>query len=126
MNWNIFCTDVLRNGGCTTSYVYLGTTEGMLGEKDKGGKSATLSNFEVSTITNSNGSNFQFRDEEYRFSEAKDAIFCYESSTKWLAFGRTSRYVLIVCGSSSNSSKVKDQCQKAVDYGLSSIEQMME
>ena len=42
---------------------------------------------EVSTITNSFGSNFDFRGEQYKFKDYRDGAFTYASQTKSLAYG---------------------------------------
>ncbi|CAK8691857.1 unnamed protein product [Clavelina lepadiformis] len=124
MNWNILCSEILRNGGRTTHYAYLGRLEEKLAEADRRGDFTTLSDAEVALIIEADGSNFRLRDDEYRFVGKNDGIFCYEGTKMSMACGRTSRYVLIVCGSGTNPSRVKNHCLKAVDYGLSSIELM--
>ncbi|CAK8691856.1 unnamed protein product [Clavelina lepadiformis] len=87
MDWYKFCDDVLHFGGPCMEYAFVGTVEGTWGEIDRGWKFSRLTNFEVSTIVNSNTSNFYLRGEEYKFLKTERDIVTYESPTRAIAFG---------------------------------------
>ncbi|CAK8691853.1 uncharacterized protein LOC143452675 [Clavelina lepadiformis] len=125
MDWDKFCRRVLKHGGPVIGYVYLGTDERMLAEKNRRWSHLKLSVFEVSTISGLNGSNLQLRDEEYKLVESRDSVVTYESPTKSLAYGKTSKYMLVVCSDADpNKEMLNIQCQKAVKYGLERLNAM--
>ncbi|CAK8691854.1 unnamed protein product [Clavelina lepadiformis] len=111
MDWNNFCDDVACHGGRSTEYCYLGTVEKIWGESDKRGTFQTLSTFEVSSISDSKGSNLQFRGEDYKFVFDQDDILAYED-------------VLIIFGFGCPKVKVRRQCLKSVRYGLTHLKAM--
>ncbi|CAK8691848.1 unnamed protein product [Clavelina lepadiformis] len=121
VDWENVCDEILGVGGQATEYVYLGTENGKMGEKDISGRFRKFSEEEASIIANSNGSNFQFRGEEHRFVRNEDEIFFYESFTRKLAYGKISKYILIVCGHGHYQSKVFNRCHKALRFGLNYI-----
>ncbi|XP_076810191.1 uncharacterized protein LOC143452926 isoform X1 [Clavelina lepadiformis] len=124
MDWNNFCDDVACHGGRSTEYCYLGTVEKIWGESDKRGTFQTLSTFEVSSISDSKGSNLQFRGEDYKFVFDQDDILAYEGETRCIVCGKNSKYVLIIFGFGCPKVKVRRQCLKSVRYGLTHLKAM--
>ncbi|CAK8695379.1 unnamed protein product [Clavelina lepadiformis] len=84
MAFDEYCRTVFMNGGPLVDYIYIGSRQIRWGELRTNNVFPSFSLPETSIITNSKGSNFVLRGEEYRFIEHVDGVFAYESPTSYL------------------------------------------
>ncbi|CAK8695378.1 uncharacterized protein LOC143452687 isoform X2 [Clavelina lepadiformis] len=114
MAFDEYCRTVFMNGGPLVDYIYIGSRQIRWGELRTNNVFPSFSLPETSIITNSKGSNFVLRGEEYRFIEHVDGVFAYESPTRCLSFASTPEFILAACGSNGSF----HQCQRAVHFGI--------
>ncbi|CAK8695391.1 unnamed protein product [Clavelina lepadiformis] len=75
----------------------------------------SLSMTEIFAIGGAFGSNFQIQGQEYNCVEYHNGIYVYQSGERTIAYGETSRFIMIVCGEAN----AKGPCLEAADFGLS-------